>query len=285
MTAGLNVAANIASFVNTIWEDALLIARENNMAAGLVKVFTGMSGTALRSNAEYGTATIQTISDADDLTSQVFTPSTLSTLTPYEYGGQFFLTDTRIETDPFQLREDAALELGQALGEAVDKHILGDFNSMTGGTIGTSGSALTWRYFQAMLTALQVKHAPKPWVFVCHPNQWYRLGSAASIGATVTNQPAVQDEFARNYFMQNVLGVDCYVSSNCEASSTDYYAGMFSRTALAIDWRRAPRLEYERDASRRGWELNLSAIYAHGVWRPTWGVQGIFAGAAPDGTS
>ena len=36
------------------------------------------------------------------------------------------------------------------------------------------------------------------------------------------------------------------------------------------------RLEPERDASRRGWELNLSTVYAHGVWRPTYGVQMIF---------
>ena len=40
MTVGLNVAANIASFVNTIWEDALLVARENSLASSLVTVFT-----------------------------------------------------------------------------------------------------------------------------------------------------------------------------------------------------------------------------------------------------
>ena len=72
MTTGYNVAANIASFVNTIWEDALLVARENNFAAGLVKSFNDAKGTALRSNATYGTATINTITDADDLVSQVF---------------------------------------------------------------------------------------------------------------------------------------------------------------------------------------------------------------------
>ena len=285
MTTGLNVAANIASFVNTIWEDALLVARENNLAAGLVTVFGDTQGTALRTNASWGTATINTITDADDLVSQVFSPTALSTLTPAEAGAQFFITDTRIETDPWNVRNEAALELGMAMSEKIDVDIFGDFNSMTGGTVGTTGSALTWKYFFAMMTYLKAKKAPKPWVFVCHPNQWYRLGSAASIGATVTNQPELQNAFAKNFYIQTVAGIDCYVSANMEASSTDYYAGMFSRSALAYDVRRAPRLEVERDASRRGWELNLSTIYAHGVWRPTWGVQGIFAGAAPDGTS
>ena len=38
MTVGSNVAANIASFVNTIWEDALMVARENSLATSLVQV-------------------------------------------------------------------------------------------------------------------------------------------------------------------------------------------------------------------------------------------------------
>lgn len=285
MTYGQNTAGNIASFVNTIWEDAFLVARENNLLLNLVTSFSGQSGTALRKNAEYGTAAFNTIGDDDDLTSQVFSPTASQTLTPYEYGAQFFVTDLRIETDPFPVRQDAALELGQALGEKIDADLCGDFNSFTGGTIGTSGSVLTWNYFFAMLSALKAQKAPFPYVFVCHPNQWYRLGKAVSIGATATNAPEKQNEFARNFYVQSISGVDCFVSANCEASSTDYYAGMFSRSALAIDWRRAPRLEYERDASRRGYELNYTAVYAHGVWRPKWGVQGIFAGSAPDGTS
>lgn len=285
MAYGSNTADNIKSFVNTVWEESLLVARENSLMTALVTTFTDMSGTALRKNSSYGTATIGTIGDDDDLTSQVFSPTALSTLTPYEYGAQFFLTDLRVETDPYGVRNDAALELGQALGESIDIALCGDFNTLTGGTIGTTGSALSWKYFWAMASILQAKHAPKPWVFVCHPHQYYRLGSAVSIGATVTNAPALQDQYAKNFFVQNVGGIDIYTSSNCEASSTDYYTGMFSRSALAFDVRRAPKLEVERDASRRGYELNLSAVYGHGIWRPTWGVQGIFAGAAPDGTS
>lgn len=283
MTTGINTAANIASFVNTIWEDALLVARENSLASALVLSFSDMSGTALRSNAEYGTATINTITDADDMISQTFTPTTLSTLTPHEFGGQFLLTDTRVETDPFGVRNDAALELGQAMGEKIDTDIFGNFNALTAGTIGTTGSVLTWKYFFAMAAVLQAHHAPKPWAFVCHPYQYFNIGQAASIGATVTNAPSLQDEFARNYFVSNVGGIDIYVSSNLETSTNDVYAAMFSRAAIAFDVRRAPRLEPERDASRRAWELNISGIYATGVWRPDWGVTGLFLGTTPTG--
>jgi hypothetical protein len=61
----------------------------------------------------------------------------------------------------------------------------------------------------------------------------------------------------------------------------DVTAGIFSPMALALDVRRAPRIEPERDASRRATELNLSAVYAHGVWRPKFGVKLISDATVP----
>jgi hypothetical protein len=64
-------------------------------------------------------------------------------------------------------------------------------------------------------------------------------------------------------------------------SGVDFTGGVFPREALALDWRRAIRVEAERDASRRGTELNMSGVYAHGVWRATLGVQMLFDATAP----
>jgi hypothetical protein len=122
------------------------------------------------------------------------------------------------------------------------------------------------------MSKLRSNFAPMPYAFVCTPAQWYSLGSAASVGATVTNNPAKQDEFGQNFYVGSIFGVDCFVTENCEDSSTDAYAGIFSRQALALDIRRAFRIEPERDASRRGVELNASMVYGAGLWRPTFGV-------------
>lgn len=277
----LVLASDIAAFVNTVWDDALHVAREQNLMANLVTGFTNLSGTALRSLQTWGTATVNQIAEADDMTSQAFTPSQLSTLTPYEFGAQFFVSDTRVETDPFEVRNAAAMELGQALAESIDVKILGDFPSLTGGTVGTSGSVFTWSYFYAMLTRLKAQKAPFPYVFVCHPYQWHALGKAVAPGATVTNNPALQNAVGGNFYVASVSGVDIYVTANLPLSTNDAKPAMFSRSALALDVRRAPRIEAERDASRRGVELNLSTLYAHGVWRKTFGIQGIFDCQAP----
>lgn len=279
---GLNTSAEISAFVNTIWEDALLVARENNLMAGLVTGFGDRSGTAIRSLQTYGTATMNTLAESDDLASQTFSPSQLSTLTPAELGAQFFITDLRVETDPFGVRNAAALELGQAMAEKIDVDLLSNFSSLTGGTVGASGSANSWGYFAAMLTRLKAQKAPMPYVYVAHPYQWHPLAKAASVAGSQTNiGPALADNVNRNFFVGNVMGVDIYVTANVPLSGTDARAAMFSRAALALDIRRAPRIEAERDASRRGVELNLTGVYAHGVWRKTFGVQGLFDCQAP----
>jgi len=96
----------------------------------------------------------------------------------------------------------------------------------------------------------------------------------------VTNAPQYQDAITRNYYMGSAGGVEVYTSANITAG-TSVYCGMFHRQALALDLRRAPRLEVERDASRRGYELNFTSVYAHGVWRPAWGVAGLFDASTP----
>ena len=283
MASEINVAGDIASYVNTIYEDALLVLRDNLLATSVVRNYSDRSGTATRSLEEYGTVTINQVGDADDLASQSFKPSNLSTITPLEYGAQFLLSDLRTETDPFSVRSDAAMELGMGMAESIDTAIFGNMSSLTGGTVGASGSAISWGYFFSMMSRLRAQKVPRPWVFVCHPYQWDVLAKAASVASSSrTNAPEyLMEEVARNFFVQNSSGVDIFISTNVQTSGTDAYAMMINPMAIAYDQRRAPRLEAERDASRRAWELNFTAVYGHGVWRPKFGIQGIFDNTAP----
>jgi hypothetical protein len=281
MTVNINTYADISSLVNTIWEDAMLIARENSILPSLVRNFNDQQGMAVRKNAKYGSgATISQVGESDDLTSQAFTPSADQTLTPYEYAGQYFITDTRMETDQYNVKNDAANDLGLALGGTVDALLASKFSSLTGGTVGAAGADMTWTTFFNAMTKMRRALAPRPWVCVLTPEQWGCMGTAISPGVTVTNSPYLQDEFARQYFVQNVGGVDIFLSANI-ATGTSVFGAMFSTVSLALDWRRAPRLEPQRDASRRGIELNLSSVFAYGPWRPQYGIAINTAGTAP----
>jgi len=277
------LASDITAYSQTIFEQAWMVARDNMVARALVENFTDASGTASRSSSTYGTATFNSITETDDLTSQAFTPSVLSTLTPGEAGAQFFVSDTRRETDPFAVQQDATTELGMAYAEKVDRDIFSNLSSLTGGTVGASGTVITWGHFNAMLARLTAQKAPAPYYFVCHPYQWAQLGKAASVASSArTNaDDSLLAEVAARWVAGMYFGVNVLISTHVPLSSTNAYCGMWSRTAIAFDERRPYTLELERDSSRRGWELNAHSLYGHGVWRPAYGIQGIFDNTAP----
>jgi hypothetical protein len=284
--ASLNPESDISAFVNTVFEAALLIARDNNFMPSVVRGFNDRTGLAVRQNSQYGGATMNQVAETDDLVGQAFTPASIATLTPVEFGAQYFLTDSRVESDPFAVRNDAATDLGQAMATKVETSLMSHFDEFTSGTIGAAGSTCTWSYVMAMESILKAAYAPYPYVLVLSPAQWFPLAKAASVASSSATNAADSLKEAVNsmFFVKQFGGVSIFVSGNVETSGTDAYAGMFSRDALAFDLRRAPRMEPDRDPSRRGTELNLTSVFAHGVWRPTFGVAGIFANSAPDGT-
>lgn len=282
--ASLNPESDISSYVNTIFQGALLVDRDLSFMPSVVRNFTDRTGLAVRDNSQYGGATMNQIAETDDLVGQAFTPASIATLTPVEFGAQYFITDSRRESDPFPVAGDAATDLGLAMATKVETSLMGHFNEFTAGTIGAAGSTCTWSYILAMETALRIKMAPPPYVLVLSPAQWYPLGKAASVATTATNAPqSLIEAVGSMFFVKQYGNISIFTSGNVETTGTDSYAGMFSRDALAYDLRRAPRLESERDASRRGIELNLTSVFAHGVWRPTFGVCGLFANSTPTG--
>ena len=282
-----NTYAAVSALANPMQEDALFVIREQYRMQSLVTMLTDMTGLNPRKGYEFNQAVATDVGEADDLTSSAFAPADLATLTPSEIGLQFFVTDSRAESQlPENIISDGALELGLAAGDKIEKDLLGEFANLTGGTVGTAGSTITWGYVAAAIS--QARNANKsagvPLVGVVHGYQAAVLAKNASIaGATLAQAPNYTDDVTRNglgpvFFY---MGVPIYQVFAAPDSGDDFRGAVFSRSAIAIDWRRAIRVEPERDASRRGTEFNMSAVYAHGVWRAKLGVQMIFDATAP----
>jgi hypothetical protein len=285
-----NLWADVSALAQSVQEDAYFIVREAALMPSLVTVLTDMSGLNTRKSYKYNSGTAKVIGEADDLTSDAFTPSLDQTLTPYEIGEQFFITDSRKESEaPESIMNDAARELGFAAVDKLETDLTGDMASLTGGTIGASGTVITWGYLAAAIAVARGvnKNAAKPLVGVIHGYQWSVLAKTATIaGASVAaTAPNFQEQITRtggaSVKVCDFMGVPFYQVFASPDASTDFTGGVFPREALALDWRRAIRIEPERDASRRGIELNMSGIYAHGVWRPALGVKMIFNAATP----
>jgi len=282
--AQLNLYSDISSIAQSVQEDAIFVVRETGQMQGLVTVFADMTGLNTRKGYQFNQGTAQVVGEDDDLTSRAFTPAIDQTLTPAEIGLQFFISDSRAESEaPESILRDASLELGLAAGDKINTDLIGDMASLTGGTVGASGTAITWGYVSAAIG--QARNANKsnaiPLACVVHGYQWSVLAKAASIaGTSLAQAPGVTEQMTRSGFVGEFMGVPLYQVFG-GISGTDFTGAVFPRVSLAIDWRRAIRVRPERDESRRGVELNMSAVYAHGVWRPTRGIQMLFDATAP----
>jgi hypothetical protein len=272
--AGESTYASISSLVNSIYEGSLLVASENSLMVNLVTNYRDTQSMTPRIFSNYSGGTITSLAETADLSSQTFNPAASGTITPGQFGQQYFLTDVRVASDFNAVQRDASQDLGRVFGVKVDTDLVGVFSSLTGGTVGTAGGTLTWANIQRAATYLRANYAPGDYICVLRPEHWYYLTSATSGVPTLMQSPAWMDSLASNYYQSSWGGIHFFVDGNI-TSGTAAVGAMFHQDAIVYDERRPFRIETERDASRGGggWELNATLIYGKGIYRPTFGVQ------------
>lgn len=272
--AGESTYNAISGLVANITDIALLTASEQSVMPALVRVFGDSNSGTSRVWATYTGGTVVSLAEISDLSAQTFTPAAAGTLSPTLFGMQYYLTDLRITSDPFGAQRDAGQDLGRVFGVKVDSDLVGNFSSLTGGTVGTAGGTLTWANVHRAAAYLRANFAPQPYACVLRPEQWYYLTSASSGVPTLMQSPEWMNSLAAQYYVSSWGGIDFFIDANI-TSGTAAVGAMFATDAMAYDLRRAFRIETQRDASRGGggWELNASMVYAEGVYRPTFGCQ------------
>lgn len=273
MTVSTKTSMN--SLFNTIFEDALFVAREQNIMTNLVTVYTG-TGYAQRKISTYPTTTAATVSEGIDYANaQEFTKTLLNTLTPSEVIAQSILTDVRVETDPQNALRDCATELGNAVATKIDTDLVGLFSSFSTDVGPGAGQPATLAKVAAGMSILRNAKVPNPIYIVLHPYCWHDIWTL--LGQPAANQALLGDvatQALRDFYVGSFLNATWFTSANISAdASDDAVSGIFSPQALAFDSRKAPTLEPERDASLRAWELNMVGGYAVGLRRSTFGVK------------
>lgn len=274
----------IKQYLPEVWENALFYARQNFVMPGLVTTFTNLRSMVARNVTEYEAGEVdEDLGELEDLTPQQLNRRLLSQLIPAEHGMQYLISDRRVEGDDESVLADASREIGYQMGLFAEEKLLGDIAGFTGGSVGTAGSPLTWQLLFDARTRLAGQRVPGPYNVVLHEYQWHDLATAANIAANgVNHSMVIRDTIQSQYYLGSVSNMNLYVSSAAPIDgSDDVVGGIFNRQALALDMRRGLRLEPERDASLRATEINATMIFAHGVWRPAYGVKIISDATAP----
>lgn len=270
----ISKVSDLNSLFNTIYEDALFVAREQNMMVPLVTPYSA-TGWMNRVIPIYPTFTAESVNEGEDYDNpQTFTKTAHATLTPGEIIAQATLTDRRRATDPDDARADCARELGGAIATKIDVDILSNFTSFTTGK-GSAGAALTIAKCAAAVSVLRNALAMNPLYVVLHPYGWHDVWT--ELGQPAANQAFLGDvanEALKSFFVGQFLAAQWFTNANITVDASDDAIGAaFNREALAFDSRVPPTLEPERDASLRAWELNMTAGYAHGIRRNNHGVK------------
>jgi len=287
MAAGLTVYSDISARVNDLIEDSLAVARMSNV---LLPTVTNLSARGMmdRKVNQYNAVTFAAAGEEDATAAQQFTKSALSTLTPLIYRARIDITDPRAQSDFDSEMANAALELGSAAARHVDVAVATNFSSVTGGTIGTSGSTISWRSVTKALALAMAQGIPRGTPVFCalHPYQWEVLLAANSIAAaTVAVAPGYQDRIvgAANFFqIPQFVGLTFVVTDAIAVNgSTDAYGCVYSPQAFAVDTRKPFDIRPQRDEDRELTELNSSMWYVSGVWRPQFAVAILSNAATP----
>lgn len=274
MTQGTSGTAQISGYFNSILEDALFVARDAMIMPSLVTQYSAV-GWEDRKLSIYPQISASAVAETDDFANPTsFTKSAQVTLTPSEVMAQVILTDRRIATDPDSARVDAASELGNAIRDKIETDLLNLFDSFTDDHSSTGGTAsFSTTLVGNAMASLRASKAQGPFYCAVHPYQW--LDIWIEIGKPTTSLVAQNAANAAlsDYFVANLINCLWYQNALIDTTSNKATAAVFNRQALALDTRKTPTLEPERDASKRAWELNMSAGYAVGVRYNAMGVK------------
>lgn len=174
----ISKVSDLNSLFNLIYEDAVFVAREQNLLVNLVRNFSAR-GWMARKLSIYPEVTAELVGEGEDYANPTtFDKTVLATLTPGEVMAQVVLTDRRIETDPDDARRDASTELGNAVSTKIDKDIAATFSDITSG-VGAAGASLTFNKVAAALAQLRNAATPNPIYVVLHPFGWFDIWDGA----------------------------------------------------------------------------------------------------------
>lgn len=251
----------------SIVAEALFVASEKSIMRGLVRNYTLNPGQGK-------TVTVpiypkQTAASLTEATAPSFTAISTNgaVLTVSEVGLAAQISDLAMMASASNVVADIGRLFGEAIARKIDTDILSNVNSLSAGVGGATVTATPALLFQAIAKLrAQGYDTSNDCAIVLHPNVAYDIASTlTSTFAAPASQ--VGNDALRNGFMGTLGGVPVYQSSlvNNTGTAGDYNNVLFHRDAFGLAMMQDIRIESQREATKRGFDIVGSAIYGHGI--------------------
>jgi N4-gp56 family major capsid protein len=251
----------------SIVAEALFVASEKSIMRGLVRNYTLNAGQGK-------TVTVpiypkQTAAALTEGTAPAFTAISTNgvTLTVSEVGLTAQISDLAMMASASNVVADIGRLFGEAIARKMDSDLLSNVGSLSAGVGGATTTATPALLFQAIAKLRsQGYDTSSDCAIVLHPNVAFDIASTlTSTFAAPASQ--VGNDALRNGFMGTLGGVPVYQSSlvNNTGTAGDYNSVLFHRDAFGLAMMQDIRIESQREATKRGFDIVGSAIYGHGI--------------------
>lgn len=154
---------------------------------------------------------------------------------------------------PDKLIQDIGKAIGMAMAKKVDTDVCALFPSL-GTSIVSSGNYVTNANFQQYIATLAGNEAPEPYASFFNPWGWFKyVTEASSPVPDAAKSGPVGEELWTSYFVNRVMGVECYHSARCGKTNedADYTGAFLSAYAIGMVLAADLRIEFERKGTAR----------------------------------
>jgi N4-gp56 family major capsid protein len=251
----------------SIVAEALFVASEKSIMRGLIRNYSLAAGQGK-------TVTVpiypkQTAAGLTEGVAPAFTAISTSSavLTVSEVGLTAQVSDLAMMASASNVVADIGRLFGEAIARKMDADILSNVGALSAGVGGASTTATPALLFQAIAKLRsQGYDTSNDCAIVLHPNVAFDV---ASVLTSTFAAPASQvgNDALRAGFMGTLGGVPVYQSSlvNSTGTAGDYNSVLFHRDAFGLAMMQDIRIESQREATKRGFDIVGSAIYGHGI--------------------
>ena len=266
----------------SIVAEALFVASEKSIMRGLVRNYTLAPGQGKTVTVPiYPKQTAAALTEATAPSATAISTDG-ATLTVSEVGITATISDLAMMSSATNVVADIGRLFGEAIARKIDSDLMALFDSFSTTVGGVSTTATPALLFQAIAKLRSAGYdTSNDCAIVLHPAVAYDVASVLT-STFAAPASAVGNSALENGFMGMLGGVPVYQSSLVNQStlasnaSGDYGCGIFHKDALGLAMMQDIRIETQRQAALRGFDIVGSAIYGVGELYDGAGVLGTF---------
>ena len=266
----LTNTTSLNDLLPSIVAEALFVASEKSIMRGLVRNYTLAPGQGKTVTVPiYPKQTAAALTEATAPTATAISTDG-ATLTVSEVGITATISDLAIMSSASNVVADIGRLFGEAIARKMDSDLMALFDGFSTTVGGVSTTATPALLFQAIAKLRSAGYdTANDCAIVLHPAVAYDIASTlTSTFAAPASQ--VGNDALRNGFMGTLGGVPVYQSSLVNQSTLssnaagDYGCAVFHKDALGLAMMQDIKIETQRQAALRGFDIVGSAIYGVG---------------------